>query len=189
MSEAVAAETQAVEATPSQVDTTQPSETPAVEEQSVSLEDMKKVRSEAANLRKRLKDAEAKLGEFETANQSDEERRTAELTSLQERASRAEAALREANGRNAVYSNAGNAIDAELLYLYVEKQGIEFDDDGAPTNVDDLITKAREAKPSLFQRGSADGAARSSVNTYEPAPGVERIAHAYETNSKQRSRT
>lgn len=186
MSEAVAAETQVVEATPSQVDTTQPSETQAVEEQSVSLEDMKKVRSEAANLRKRLKDAEAKLGEFETANQSDEERRTAELTSLQERASRAEQALQEANGRNAVYSNAGNAIDAELLYLYVEKQGIEFGEDGKPVNVEDLIEQARKDKPSLFQRGSADGAARSSEKTYEPAPGTARMAYAYEQNAKKR---
>ena len=41
-------------------------------EETVSLDDLKKVRSEAANLRKRLKDAEAKVSQFETANQSED---------------------------------------------------------------------------------------------------------------------
>lgn len=163
MSEQVAAESQVDDANQSQVDTPQPAETPVVEEQTVSIDDLKKVRSEAANLRKRLKEAEAKVSQFETANQSDEERRSAEFTSLQERADRAEQALRAANARNDVFSNAGNATDAELLYMYVEKQGIEFDDDGNPVNVKELIEQARKDKPALFQRGSADGAPRDNA--------------------------
>lgn len=187
MSEEATTATQADADSQSQADTpNQQAESQADEVQTVSLDEVKKVRSEAANLRKRLKEAEAKVSEFETATQSDEERRSAELSSLQERADRAEQALRAANARSAVYGDAGNAIDAELLYLYVEKQGIEFDEDGQPANVKELIAKAREDKPSLFQRGNADGAARSSEKTYEPAPGTARMAYAYEQNAKKR---
>ena len=139
-------------------------ETQADEVQTVSLDEVKKVRSEAANLRKRLKEAEATVSEFETANQSDEERRSAELQSLQERADKAERELRVANGRNQTLSKAGNAIDSEVLYRYI-RDDITFGDDGQPENIDDLIAQARESRPSLFQRGSADAAPRDTGNT------------------------
>ena len=132
-------------------------DTQAVKDEAVSIDDLRKVRSEAQSLRKRLKDAEARVSEFETANQTDDEKRTRELTALQERADRAEQALRKANGRTAVHAKAGNAVSAEALYRYV-KDDIEYGDDGEPTNIDDLVTSARESEPSLFHRGSADGA-------------------------------
>lgn len=186
MSEEATTATQADADSQSQADTpNQQAESQADEVQTVSLDELKKVRSEAANLRKRLKEAEAKVSEFETATQSDEERRSAELTSLQERAAKAEERLRIANGLNQTLSKAGNAIDGEVLYRYI-RDDITFDDDGSPENIDDLIAQARESKPTLFQRGSADGAARSSEKGYEPKPGVERIAHAYEQAAKQR---
>ena len=164
MSEEAQATTQADEASQSQADTpNQQPESQADEVQTFSQEDMKKVRSEAANLRKRLKDAEAKWSEYETAHQSDEERRSAELTSLQERAEKAEQALRKANGRSAVIAKAGNAVSAEGLYRFV-KDDIEFGADGQPTNIDDLIKQARESEPSLFQRGSADGAPKGETD-------------------------
>lgn len=156
--------------------------------ETISLDEAKKLRSESASLRKRLKDAEAAVQKFESQNQTEAEKREAALKGAEERASRAEQALQEANGRNAVYSNAGNAIDAELLYLYVEKQGIEFGEDGKPVNVKDLIEQARKDKPSLFQRGSADGGKSGPATGYEPSPGVARIAHAYEQNEKAAKR-
>lgn len=172
MSEQVAEATQADAPDQSQVDTpNQQTESQADEVQAISLDEAKKLRSEAQGLRKRLKEAETKVSSFETANQSEEERRSAEYASLQERADRAEQDLRAANARSDVFSKAGNTTDAELLYLYVEKQGIEFDDDGKPTNIEALITQAREKKPTLFQRGSADGAAKppSKTNDFNSA--------------------
>lgn len=167
MSEQVATESLADSVDQSQVDTpNQQPESQADEVQAVSLEELKKVRSEAANLRKRLKDAEAKVSQFETANQSDEERRSAEYASLQERAERAEQALRVANGRTALFKEAGNAVSAEALYRYV-KDDITFDDDGNPANISELVAQARESEPSLFHRGSADGAPRDTGNTMD----------------------
>lgn len=165
MSDATKVASQAEAVSESQVDTTnQQPESQADKVQNVSLEDMKKVRSEAANLRKRLRDAEEKVSQFETANQSEDERRSAELQSLQERADVAERALRVANGRTAVFSKAGNAVSQEALYRFV-RDDIEFDDDGSPANIDELVAQARKSEPSLFQRGSADGSPRETGNT------------------------
>lgn len=167
MSDTVAVATPVDAANDSPVETPETqADTQAVKDESVSIDDLRKVRSEAQNLRKRLKDAEARVSEFEAANQTDDEKRTRELTALQERADRAEQALRKANGRTAVHAKAGNAVSAEALYRYV-KDDIEFGDDGEPTNIDDLITSARESEPSMFQRGTADGAPQTPGKAFD----------------------
>jgi len=74
--------------------------------------------------------------------------------------------LRVANGRTALFKEAGNAVSAEALYRYV-KDDITFGDDGNPTNITELVALARESEPSLFHRGSADGSPKQPGNTLD----------------------
>lgn len=146
----------------SQADTPRPSDsdTPAESHDTANLDDLKKVRSEAASLRKRLKDAEAKLSQFEQANQSEDEKIAQRLQQAEERATAAESRLRAEIGRRAVTDEAAKqgAISTKAVYALI-RDDIAFDDDGEPTNIADLITQAKKDDPALFRAasGSADG--------------------------------
>lgn len=154
--------TQAEADAQSQADTTQTPDrdTQAESPDTVALDDLKKVRSEAASLRKRLKDAESRLAQFEQANQSDDEKRAAALKAAEARAEAAETRYRAAMGRAAVNEAAtkAGAISARAVYALIRDE-LDFDDDGEPTNIDALIAQARKDEPSLFRAaaGSADG--------------------------------
>jgi DNA repair exonuclease SbcCD ATPase subunit len=157
----------------SQADTSTDSqrETQADSQDTVSLDEIKKVRSEAANLRKRLKDAESKLSQFETANQSEDEKRTQALKAAEERATAAESRYRAAIGRSAVTDAASKAgaISSRAVYALI-RDDIEFDDDGEPQNIDALIAAAKKDEPSLFRAaaGSGDGGKGGTTTVTNP---------------------
>lgn len=150
-----------------------------------------KERSAARDARRDLKTAQAKLSEIENANTSDADKLKAaedRATAAEDRATAAENRVRVSNARSAVYDavapGKANAISARAVFALVQSD-LEFDDDGEPTNVDALIAQAKKDEPDLFRAaaGSADGGARDST-AREVQPGVDRLAYAYETQSK-----
>lgn len=153
--------TQADADAPSQVDTLSTErDTLAESQDTTNLDDLKKVRSEAANLRKRLKDAETRLQQFEQANQTEDEKRARALKDAEDRAAAAETRYRAAVGRAAVTDAAtkAGALSARAVYALI-RDDLDFDDDGEPTNIDALLAQAKKDEPYLFRAaaGSADG--------------------------------
>lgn len=160
MTDAQADATQADADSQSQADTS--SDSPA-EQETISLDEARKLRSEASGLRKRLKDAETKAQAAVDAGRTDEEKRQAALKAADDRATAAEQRLRDANARSAVTDAAtkANATSTRAVYALI-RSDLEFDDDGEPTNVSALISQAKKEEPSLFRAaaGSGDGGAR-----------------------------
>lgn len=144
--------------TTSQTENTTPADVNDVQAETISLDEAKKLRSESASLRKRLKEAEAAVQKFEMQNQTEAEKREAALAAAEERASTAESRYRKAVGRAAVAEEASKsgAISPKAIHALIQ-DAIEFDDEGSPTNVAALVEKLRTEEPALFRTPSADG--------------------------------
>lgn len=149
-----------------------------------------KERARAKQAEKDLRSANARLSEIESKDKGDVERLTGERDTAATRAETAESKLREATASVAVFDAAtkANARDARAMYRIV-RDDLEFDDDG-PTNVDAVITQAKKDFPTLFQAagGSGDGGAGTTKTEREIQPGLDRLTHAYETQSKSATR-
>lgn len=86
-----------------------------------------------------------------------EEERKSELEKLQERAEKAEADRTQAEerARNAltraavIAAASGKVVDPEAAFVLLDRSEIVYDDDGAPTNVTELIDSLVESKPYL----------------------------------------
>ena len=126
----------------------------------ISLAEAKKLRSEAANLRERLKAADAKAKELddlkaqlEAANLSDKEKLERKLAKLQ---SDHEQATRQLQERTIQYEVRLQAAQAGVNPKHLDKvtrlidwAALEYDDDGQPTNVKALIDALLEDMPEL----------------------------------------
>jgi len=147
--------TQADTDAPSQADT-QADKTQAAE--SISLDEAKKLRSEANSLRQRLRAAEQKVQALDAAGKSDEEQRTARLQAAEERAAALESQLRAVNARTAMAEAASkaNALDPAAI-ARMGLDDLDFDDDGEPTNISQVIAQLRRDHPRLFQAAPGDG--------------------------------
>lgn len=165
MTDSQAEATQADADSRSQADTSSDSQ---AESETISLDEARKLRSEASGLRKRLKDAETKAQAAADAGKTDEEKRQAALKAADERATAAETRLQDANARSAVTDAATkvNAVSTRAVYALI-RSDLEFDDDGEPTNVDALLKRAQKDEPSLFRAaaGSGDGGATGPAGT------------------------
>jgi len=119
-----------------------------------------KERSRAKTAERDLKAAQKRLDELDNASKSETEKVAAALKAAEDRASTAETRLRDANARSAVTEAAGkaNAISTRAVYALI-RSDLDFNDDGEPTNVSELIAQARKDEPSLFRAaaGSGDG--------------------------------
>ncbi len=145
-----------------------------------------KERKERRDAAKALKDAQAELDKLRNAGKSDEEKRDADLKAAIERAEAAEKKAQKTSGQAAIFKAASDSISPEAVYALAEAK-LEFDDDANPTNVDEVLAEIKKTSPKLFPtaKGSADGGKTGSVN-YEPSPGVERMAYAYEQSAKKK---
>ncbi len=115
--------------------------------------EIRKLRKENATARKRL-------GEYESANQTESEKQSAALKAAEDRATTLENRLRATTARAAVTDAAtkANAISAAAVYALI-RDDLDYDDDGDPTNVPALIVQARKDEPALFRaaNGAGDG--------------------------------
>lgn len=154
-------DTQGPDATQADADAPSPADTHPDEsqaDQSISLNEAKKLRSEANSLRQRLRAAEAKAQAAEDAGKSDEEKRAHALKAAEERAADLERKLRATNARVAVTEAAAkaNAISGRAVYALI-REDLDYDDDGEPTNVAALIAQAKRSDPELFRAAAGDG--------------------------------
>lgn len=149
---------------------------------------LEKERKAARDATKALKAAQAELDKLKNAGKSEEEKREADLQAALERAEAAEKKAQKTSGQAAIFKAASDSISPEAVYALAESK-LEFDDDANPTNVDDVLAEIKKSSPKLFPtaKGSADGGKSGSMS-YEPSPGVARIAHAYEQNAKAAKR-
>lgn len=155
---------QADDAAQSQADTTT-QQSQADQPESISLDEAKKLRSEAASLRKRLKDAESKAQAAEDAQKPELERIIAERDRYKSDAEAALARAREKSGKAAALEVArgANAISPTAIYALIRDR-IEYDDDDEPSNLESLIAKARKDEPNLFQAASGSGDGGKGTN-------------------------
>lgn len=154
----------------------------------LSLEEARKIRSESANLRQRLKDAEklakeatafkaelAELKKFkedtEAKDLSEKEKQDLAIKKKEQELAEKQAEIEKANNRirdltisQAVLSQASklNIVDPEAALLFI-KNDIELDDKGNATNVEGLLKDLIKEKPYLVaqqqQRQAASGGA------------------------------
>ncbi len=192
-------------------------EPPAGEPQSepMSLEEARKLRSEAQALRKREKDIAAQLKAYQDKEQAE---RDAQLSELErEKKSRAElqaryeqevAAMRERLVRYAVESAATklSIVDPDAAAKLIDWSELEFDEDGTPKNAEKLLTALIKAKPWLVavqQQGQPVTAAqtpqapavpamnpgRTSITPPSQQPGkIPTIAEAFALNRQRQGR-
>ena len=145
----------------------------------LSLDEARKLRSEASNLRTRLKAAEAKAAEFdklkadaEAAKLSETERLQKQLADLQKAHETATAQVKAERARAAIQVQAfQNGIDPKLAARLIELSDLEYDDDGQPSNVPALIKTLIKEYPNLVSKaapatsGGATNPARSQSST------------------------
>lgn len=133
-------------------------------------DEIKKLRRENASYRNKVKS-------FEDEQKTEAQRREDALQEAQDRAARAEERAQRATGKAAVMNLApkAGAISANAVYAMIA-QSIEFDDDGEPTNVSDLLDKCREDEPDLFRTPSGDGGKGAAVSNQDMNALIRRAA-------------
>lgn len=148
-------------------------------------------KAEAKRVDKLLRAAQARVAELENAGKPEAERLTADLAAAQRRAEDAETKLRTANARSAVTVAAANtnAVDADAVFALV-RDDLDYDEDGAPTNVTETLAALKTRKPHLFKAsgGRGNGSDRDASNDTNVGTGVDRMRHAYQTTSKTAER-
>lgn len=133
-------------------------QTQAVEQvqESISLEEAKKLRSESASLRKRLKELEDQAKKSQDASLSELERAQKSATEAIARATELESALRAERIRVAVGKAASKlGLDPELASELVREGMIDMGDDGIPKNTETVLQGLVKKWPQLKQTVTA----------------------------------
>jgi len=112
-----------------------------------------------------LKAKAAKLEEIETANQSDLEKERDRAAKAEERATKIEAEAREIRVRAALVAEAAkpgrNIVDIDAAIALLDRDALDLDADGNPTNIASAMDSLLKAKPFLVASdGGADLGAR-----------------------------
>lgn len=121
------------------------------EPEQFDAEYVKRLRAEAAEYRKRLRELESRVRADEEAKLSETERLQKHLAELER-----EQALyqRERQERTLKYetmlaANRLGIVDPEVAYRLVDLSRVEFDDDGRPANLETILRELLKAKPYL----------------------------------------
>ena len=147
----------------------QPGQEPAAEQYDTSYgaEYVRKLRAEAAEYRKRLRELEQTVKQHEEAKLSESERLQKRLAELE----REQAAYqRERQERTLKYETMLAAsklgiVDPEAAYKLLDLTRIEFDEDGTPRNIEAALKELLKAKPYLAAQptsGSPTNPARTA---------------------------
>ena len=143
---------------------------------------VKQLRAEAADYRKRLREAEAKVQEHETASLTETERLQKRLADLEREQSAYQRERQERTVRYEVMLAASrlNIIDPDAAYRLLDLAALTFDDEGMPTNIDEALKGLLKARPYLqaqIQTGQV-----GATN-----PGKDSTGHT-ETDAQRRAR-
>lgn len=128
--------------------------------QEFSAEYVQQLRREAAGYRKRLRELEAAVKGYEEAQMSESERLQARLSELERQYTEAQRSLQESTLRYEVMLAAGRlgVVDADAAWRLLDASSIEFDDDGRPTNVVDVLRELVRQRPYLAAGTAVTGA-------------------------------
>lgn len=184
MSDTGATETQADSQAQPQAGT---SEAPAADEQeqqseSISLEEAKKLRSEAASLRKRLKAFEESEAKRSDSEKSEAQRAADRLAALEAELNTERSARRSLLVQSTAAATARKLgfKNPDLAQRLISANDVEFGDDGTPTNVERLLADAAKEFPDLVggttdfgggPRGQAAGGQKDMNNFIRRAAG------------------
>ena len=143
----------------------------------ISLDEAKKLRSEAANLRSRLRSTEAKAKELDDLKAKLEADKLSETEKLQKQLATLQSehdnAIRAAQERTINYEVRLQAaqmgiVDPDAAARLLDWSQIEYDDNGAPTNVNDLLKNLLKTKSYLAGKAqvqTSGGATNPSRST------------------------
>jgi len=114
---------------------------------------VKKLRSEAADYRKRLRELEAKVKADEEAKLSEQEKLQKRLSELEREREAWALERQERTVRYEVMLAASklNIVDPEAAYKLLDLSTLEFDDEGLPTNLDKSLKDLLKARPYLVR--------------------------------------
>ncbi len=175
--------------------TTTTQEPQAGESESISLDEARKLRSEASNLRKRLKELDAAHNELKTFK----EQKEAESLSAQEKQTLAQKKLeqqlsdfqsqnsdllrqlQEARINNEVYKNASklNIIDIDAASRLIDSSRIDYDESGNPTNIDVLLKELVKARPWLAGKATQQTSGGATNPPRSQTSGPQQITKEY----------
>lgn len=135
--------------------------------ESISLEEAKKLRKEAQQLRRERDDAQKQLKAADDAKLSETERLQKQVKDYEDREARWNAERRERDARDEVLSvltdekaeNKYRAKNSRAVYKLI-KDELEFSDKGEITNLTTLLKQAKSDYPELFgikAAGSVNG--------------------------------
>lgn len=116
-------------------------------------------------------DAAARLSKLEDANKSETQKLLERAEAAEKKATQYEGQLRSTTIRQAVIEAAAgaHALDAETVYLHLQARGgIDVDDNGQATGVDEAVKQLVKDKPHLFSVSTAGS--RDAVGGTVPAP-------------------
>jgi hypothetical protein len=147
--------TQVVNEGASQEDASQ-SEAQAAEER-FDAEYVRKLRAEAAEYRKRLRELESKVKAEEESKLSEQERLQRRLAELERKETEYQLALQARTLEYEVKLNAARlgVIDPEVAYRLLDLKQIEFDEDGKPINLEKVLRELIVKKPYLVSSGAS----------------------------------
>jgi hypothetical protein len=146
-------------------------ETQAAEEERFDTEYVRKLRSEAAEYRKKLRDLEAKVRTDEEAKLSESERLQKRLAELERQQSEWERDRQERTLQYEVKLAAAQLgiVDPDAAWRLLDLKEVDFDDDGKPKNVDVVLKKLIQQKPYLASALTARDAGAGSGSTQHVA--------------------
>lgn len=139
-----------------------------------------KYRTELRDIQGRFKTIEEELTGLKKGQQTDEEKRAAELKAAQDRAEAAEQRVRATATRAAVEREARKLeiIDEDVAYRLLDHDKIEYDADGVPMNLETmlkdlvkvktfLVGKPDEGKKGVPGSPKGDGTAKTKAEVVE----------------------
>ena len=141
-------------------------------QETISLEEARKLRSEAANLRKRMK-------AFEDAEEAAKQAQLSEIERTKAAHAKAQSELetykRTAQERMVRYEVAARAAALGIIHpdaaaKLLDWSELEYDDDGTPTNADKLLEKLLKNMPYLARPAEPATPAQPAPSQPTPAP-------------------
>jgi len=134
----------------------QQSDTQAVEEQDhFDADYVRKLRAEAAEYRKRLRELEGKVKADEEAKMTEQEKLQKRLAELERKEAEYQQVLQARTLEYEVKLQASElgVVDPEAAYRLLDVKQIEFDDDGKPVNLERVLKELVAQKPYLVASG------------------------------------
>ena len=109
---------------------------------------------EAAKFRKERNTAKSELDKIQQAQLSDTEREKVRADQAEQKLAESSKRIQEANLKVALSTSKSSIVDVETAAMLLHSRGIEFDEDGAPLDVDNAISTLVADKPFLVGKGT-----------------------------------